>query len=38
MVEEIHLAREYGADGVVFGLLTPDGWRGGRDAHGAACP
>ena len=25
MAEEIRLAREYGADGVVFGLLTPDG-------------
>jgi len=25
MTEEIRLAREYGADGVVFGLLTPDG-------------
>ena len=25
MAEEIRLAREYGADGVVFGLLTPAG-------------
>ena len=25
MAEEIRLVREYGADGVVFGLLTPDG-------------
>ncbi|WP_295940824.1 copper homeostasis protein CutC [uncultured Alistipes sp.] len=26
MIEEIRFARECGADGVVFGLLTPDGW------------